>query len=86
MSATFRTARANDLLECAICAAVPVAAVAEYRPHRLTPAGKQRSYVYGLCAECYAEVSDETTRPAALAAIERYFEHRAANRPPWEKR
>ena len=21
-----------------------------------------------------------------LAAIERYFEHRAANRPPWEKR
>lgn len=87
MSTTTRTARAIDLLECAICGAEPVAARAEYWPHRLTRAGKQRVYAYGLCAECFAEVKDEATRPAALAAIERYFErHDATNRPPWERR
>ncbi len=87
MSATFRTARANDLLECAICAAVPVAAVAEYRPHRLTLAGKQRTYVYGLCAECYAEVSEP--KPPGRRRWPRSSgtsSTGAANRPPWEKR
>lgn len=87
MSTTTRTARAIDLLECAICGAEPVAALAEYWPHKLTPAGKQRRYRYGLCSECFAEVRDESTQPAALLAIERYFErHDAQCRPPWERR
>ncbi|MCO5106651.1 MAG: hypothetical protein M9907_06185 [Burkholderiaceae bacterium] len=87
MSTLTRTARAIDLLECAICGVEPVATLAEYWPHRLTPAGKQRVYRYGLCAECFAEVKDEATQQAALAAIERYFErHDAECRPPWERR
>ncbi len=87
MTPTLRSDRAFELLECVMCAADPVVVTAQYIPKRLTAAGKQRIFTYALCADCYAEVQDERTQGAAVAAIERYFDREIeTTRPPWERR
>jgi hypothetical protein len=62
------------LTACTLCNATPIPTVAEYQPKRLTSAGKQRIFLYALCNACLGELLNESSRDAALAALESFFE------------
>lgn len=56
---------------CFMCDGAPVAALSLYQPHQKPRTRHRPALFYGLCADCMAEVADERTQRAALAAIEK---------------